>query len=82
MPLVVPPTPPTDIIYLLAGHVIGCGDVRAKYSGRLIYAVQRRKSPQGAILFLSDDAGKPAWKISQRPGFRGPNYDLYERATP
>ncbi|KAI9330975.1 hypothetical protein BDR26DRAFT_870849 [Obelidium mucronatum] len=55
----------------------GGGDVRLSSNGTLIYKIHRKSVGTKQTLILCDTAGRKVWKLSERIGFTGFNYDFY-----
>ncbi|KAJ3394764.1 hypothetical protein HDU84_006907 [Entophlyctis sp. JEL0112] len=60
-------------------HAFPGGDVRLASDGSLVYSVERKSVSTNQALILRDNQGRKIWKLSERTGFTGFNYDLYQR---
>ncbi|KAI8835958.1 hypothetical protein BJ741DRAFT_606409 [Chytriomyces cf. hyalinus JEL632] len=70
------------IALLLSSHTWnGGGDVRLACNGSLLYTIHRKSVGNKDSLILRDSQGRSIWKISERIGFTGWNYDLFRATT-
>ncbi|KAJ3409951.1 hypothetical protein HDV05_004150 [Chytridiales sp. JEL 0842] len=59
----------------------GGATVREARDGRLVYVVQRKVVGDRHSLFLCDSDGRKVWKVSERIGKVGYNYDFHLRSV-
>ncbi|KAJ3276138.1 hypothetical protein HDU76_010559, partial [Blyttiomyces sp. JEL0837] len=66
------------VVLILSSHLWdGGGNVRRARDGSLAYSIERKIVANRHSLVLRDQDGRKLWKLAERPGWTGWNYDLY-----